>query len=82
MNILHSFPLDLCCNHDSNLFIYLFIHSFIHFFLPPFLPPSLPPSLPSFLGCLTAVASHVAEHGLQARGPQQSWLAGSRAQAQ
>ena len=31
---------------------------------------------------LTVVASPVAEHGLQARGLQQLWLAGSRAQAQ
>ena len=31
---------------------------------------------------LIAVASLVAEHGLQARGLQQLWLAGSRAQAQ
>ena len=33
-------------------------------------------------GLLIAVASLVAEHGLQARGLQQLWLAGSRAQAQ
>ena len=33
-------------------------------------------------GLLTAVASLVAEHGLQACGLQQLWLAGSRAQAQ
>ena len=33
-------------------------------------------------GLLTAVASLVVEHGLQARGYQQLWLAGSRAQAQ
>ena len=31
---------------------------------------------------LIAVASLAAEHGLQTRGPQQLWLAGSRAQAQ
>ena len=33
-------------------------------------------------GLLIAVASLVAEHGLQACGLQQLWLAGSRAQAQ
>ena len=33
-------------------------------------------------GLLIAVASLVAEHGLQAHGLQQLWLAGSRAQAQ
>ena len=31
---------------------------------------------------LIAVASLVVEHGLQALRPQESWLAGSRAQAQ
>ena len=33
-------------------------------------------------GLLIAVASLIVEHRLQARGPQQLWLAGSRAQAQ
>ena len=33
-------------------------------------------------GLLTAVASLVVEHGLQALGLQQLWLTGSRAQAQ
>ena len=33
-------------------------------------------------GLLIAVASLVAEHGLQVRGLQQLWLSGSRAQAQ
>ena len=33
-------------------------------------------------GPLIAVASLVAEHGLHVCGPQQSWFAGSRAQAQ
>ena len=33
-------------------------------------------------GLLTVVASLAAEHGLQARGPQQLWLAGSREQPQ
>ena len=33
-------------------------------------------------GLLIVVASLAAEHGLQAHGLQQLWLAGSRAQAQ
>ena len=50
-------------------FIYLFIYLWLHWVFV------------AVHGLLIAVASLVAEHGLQARGLRQLWLAGSRAQA-
>ena len=74
----------LFCFYKFILFIYLFIHSFwLHWVFVAFSSCCERGLLfVAVRGLLIAVASLVMEHGLQAHGLQQLWLAGSRAQAQ
>ena len=82
--------------HNTSFYSYLFFFNLFIYFIYLFLAAlALPCCVHAFSSCgqqgllfvavhglLIAVASLVAEHGVQARGSPQLWLAGSRAQAQ